>query len=143
MKIESARKLGQTSGKRASGASAGGSIFSPTGVEEQRGAAALSGPASLSAIDSLLALQERGSATDPRTNRRRAIKRGEQMLDILDDVKIALLGGEIPRAKLARLLFAVESERQIIDDPQLADVLAHIELRARVELAKFGSLTQR
>jgi hypothetical protein len=141
MKIGNTRQLGQTAGKRPASMRAG-SGFALDGTEAGRGAAALSGPASLTAVDALLALQEAGGADDALHSPRRAIARGEQMLDILDDIKVALLGGQVPQAKLQRLLRAVESEQAGVRDPELADILGHIELRARVELAKFGTYTE-
>jgi hypothetical protein len=139
MKIGGTRQIGQTSGKRATSARGLGSGFAPEGVEEGRGAAGLGATASLAAVDSLLALQGTGGLGDAMTSPRRAVARGEQMLDILDDIKLALLTGQVPQAKLARLLRVVEGQQARVLDPELADVLGHIELRARVELAKFGS----
>lgn len=138
MKIGTTRQLGQAAGKRPASTHAG-SGFAPTEMEEGRGMAALSGTASLTAVDALLSLQEAGSVGDALNSPRRAIARGEQMLDMLDDIKIALLGGRLPQAKLQRLVGAVEGQRLSVRDPDLADILDHIELRARVELAKFGT----
>ena len=64
------------------------------------------------------------------------------MLDILDDIKLALLAGQLPKSKLSRLLSVVERQQGIFSDPRLKDVLDQIELRARVELAKFGTYTK-
>jgi len=139
MKIGGSRQIGQTTAKRAGSAHGAGSGFAPQGVEEGRGLAGLGGLASLTGVDALLSLQETGDAT---TAPRRAVARGEQMLDILDDIKLALLSGQIPRAKLNRLLSVVEGHQGALHDPRLADILSHIELRARVELAKFGSFTK-
>jgi hypothetical protein len=139
MKIGGSRQVGQTSGKRAGSARGLGSGFALEGAEEGRGLAGLGAAASLTGVDALLALQETGSLGDATTSPRRAVARGEQMLDILDDIKLALLSGQIPRAKLNRLLSVVEGQQSQARDPELADILGHIELRARVELAKFGS----
>jgi hypothetical protein len=139
MKIGGSRQIAQTSGKRAGSARGLGSGFAPEGVEEGRGLAGLGGLASLTGVDALLSLQEAGALGDATTAPRRAMARGEQMLDILDDIKLALLSGQIPQAKLNRLLSVVEGQQAQVRDPQLADILGHIELRARVELAKFGS----
>lgn len=138
MKIGTTRQLGQAAGKRPASTHAG-SAFAPAEMGEGRGVAALSGPASLTAVDMLLSLQEAGGAGDALSAPRRAIARGEQMLDMLDDIKIALLAGQLPQAKLQRLVGAVEGQRLNVHDPELADILDHIELRARVELAKFGT----
>lgn len=139
MKIGGSRQIGQTSGKRVGSARGLGSGFAPDGAEEGRGLAGLGATASLAAVDALLALQETGALGDATTAPRRAVARGEQMLDILDDIKLALLSGQIPQAKLNRLLGVIEGRQATVRDPELADILGHIELRARVELAKFGS----
>jgi hypothetical protein len=104
-----------------------------------RGIAGLNAASSLAAVDSLLALQEAGGLEDATSSPRRAMARGEQMLDILDDIKLSLLSGQLPEKKLNRLLHAVEDQQGRVRDPELADILDHIELRARVELAKFGN----
>jgi len=64
------------------------------------------------------------------------------MLDILDEIKLSLLMGQLPKAKLSRLLSVVERQNGTFNDPRLGEVLAEIELRARVELAKFGTYTK-
>ena len=77
---------------------------------------------------------------------RHAIARAETILDILDDLKIALLEGRVPRERLAQLLRLVERRREshsAFIDPRLAHVLDKIELRARVELAKYERLLSR
>jgi hypothetical protein len=108
-------------------------------MEEGRGVAGLNATSSLAAVDALLALQETAGAEDSTSAPRRAMARGEQMLDILDDIKLSILSGQLPRTKLSRLLNVVEGQQAQVRDPALADILDHIELRARVELAKFGS----
>lgn len=139
MKIGAGRQIGSTTGKRAVSARSAGSGFAVNGAEEGRGLAGLSAASSLTAVDSLLALQETGGLEDATSSPRRAMARGEQMLDILDDIKLAILSGQVPEAKLTRLLHVVEGQQAQVRDPELADILDHIELRARVELAKFGS----
>ena len=59
-----------------------------------------------------------------------------RILDTLDDLKIALLEGEISGVDLDRLRRAVRDERDNTDDPALEAVLDEIELRAAVEVAK-------
>ena len=58
------------------------------------------------------------------------------MLDVLDDIKVGLLGGELTMSDLDRLRRAVRDERAHTDDPNLEAVLDEIELRAAVEVAK-------
>ena len=73
------------------------------------------------------------------TERRRwAIRRGGGLLDRLDELKLALLGGLLAGAALEGLQRAVGESIDEVDDPRLRAVLQQIELRAAVELAKAG-----
>ena len=143
MKIGQTRSASQPGSARGAQARPVGSGFAPAGASGARGTAGLSGLASLGAVDALLALQETPQSDDALNSpRRRAIRRGEEMLDILDEIKLSLLMGQLPKAKLARLLSAVERQNGTFNDPRLGEVLAEIELRAKVELAKFGTYTK-
>lgn len=142
MKIGQTRSASQSGTARATKASSGGSGFAPSSASGARGTAGLSGLASLGAVDALLALQETPVSDDAlHSPRRKAIRRGEEMLDILDDIKLSLLMGQLPKSKLSRLLAVVERQGSSFNDPRLGQVLAEIELRAKVELAKFGTYT--
>lgn len=93
---------------------------------------------SLTSIGSLLAVQGVEAPDDALTGQRKAVQNATETLDILDEIKLGLLVGEEPTNKLQGLLALVETEREGVDDPELENVLNHIELRARVELAKYG-----
>ncbi|MDB5557546.1 MAG: hypothetical protein JWQ36_480 [Enterovirga sp.] len=96
------------------------------------GAARASAP--LATLDAILQLQ---SEEDPAERRRRSARRGFDLLDKLDKLKAALLGGAIPAADLGRIARSL-AEAGSSGDPTLDTILAHIELRAKVELAKLG-----
>jgi hypothetical protein len=116
------------------GTTRGFSLDAP--AEEARGAAAGSVTSSaLGGIDSLLVLQ---AEEDPAQRRRRVARRGSDILDVLDTLKAALLGGRVQVSELARLQALLQQRRETSDDPRLDEVIAHIELRAAVELAKLG-----
>jgi len=102
----------------------------PAGAQTVARTAAASGVASL---DALLALQQ---ADGPLERRRRAVTRGGRILDVLDQMKLALLGGETTGPSLQRLGQALREAREATDDPGLDGVLEQIEARAAVELAK-------
>lgn len=122
---------------KARGASGSGATFRLDGLDAAQTAREASGAASVAPVDALIALQEVPDATE---SRRQAIARAETMLDILDDVKVALLEGRLPRERLSQLLRLVEQRRDSqasFQDPRLQHVLDEIELRARVELAKY------
>lgn len=91
--------------------------------------------AALATVDGLFALQE---VADGLTGRRRAVARGKSLLDKLDELRLALLDGAVPRARLYDLARLAREQGPLVDDPQLAEVLAEIELRVAVELAKLG-----
>jgi hypothetical protein len=86
-------------------------------------------------IDALIALQ---GVEDPAERRRRSVKGGRNALDVLDELKVSLLGGELDRSTLLRLKSAAAELKAPSGDPGLDDVLAQIDLRVEVELAKAG-----
>jgi len=100
-----------------------------------RTAAATSGTRSVGGIDALLALQ---GVEEPTDRRRKAVKRGRTALDALDALKLGLLSGTFDTGALARLKSVTAALAEPSGDPALDAVLAEIELRAQVELAKIG-----
>jgi hypothetical protein len=97
------------------------------------GPAATIGTRSIGGIDVLMALQ---GVEEPGERRRRAVARGRTALDALDALKIGLLSGEFDAGTVARLKAAVSGLKDGSGDPLLDGVLAEIELRVEVELAK-------
>jgi hypothetical protein len=89
-------------------------------------------------MTTVLALQEAPDATTRSRARARARERGSLMLDQLDEIRMGLLLGTIPIAKLEQLGQSVRAKREQIDDPRLLAILDEIELRAAVELAKLS-----
>ena len=87
----------------------------------------------IAAVESLLTLQGLDDSTNGRS---RGVAQGEQLLDMLDQIRDGLLSGGIPRSTLTRLAVAVGRRQDSFVDPKLQTVLDEIELRARVELAK-------
>jgi hypothetical protein len=88
-------------------------------------------------IDGLFALQE---VADELSGRRRAAARGAALLDRLDELRLGLLAGQLPRAQLEALRQLAKEHGPTADDPQLAAILSDIELRVAVELAKLDNL---
>jgi hypothetical protein len=99
--------------------------------------AATSATRSVGGIEALMALQ---GVEDPTERRRRAVSRGRTALDALDGLKVGLLSGALDEATLGRLRMAATGLRDVSGDPRLDGVLAEIELRVEVELAKMASL---
>lgn len=102
-------------------------------AQEARSAAA---PKATANIDGLLALQ--GIEEDPVERRRRSVARGKTALDVLDDLKMGLLSGNLDASTVMRLRDAAANLKSSSGDPGLDAVLSEIELRVEVELAKAG-----
>jgi hypothetical protein len=84
-------------------------------------------------IDALLALQ---GQNDPGERRQRAVKRGRNALDMLDALKVDVLADTLGPATLMRLRSATADLRDPSGDAKLDAVMAEIELRLEVEIAK-------
>src|SRR5579872_6719116 len=117
----------------ASGAAAPGFSLPAMGTDSASRMNQVAGPVGVGSIDALLALQEVGG---PLERRRKAVRRAGAILDVLDEVKLALLDGGVSPEALGRLMDAVKLERGGADDPKLQGLLDEIETRAAVELAK-------
>lgn len=86
-------------------------------------------------VDALLSLQE---ADDPTTGRRKAVRWGHDVLNLLEKLRIDLLLGRVPEARLQNVLNLIRQQQQMNDDPVLKNILDEIEIRAAVEMAKLG-----
>lgn len=134
MKITGPSRTGAGVTARGARPVAGGfSLGGATGASGVGAAAAAAPTVAVGSVEALLALQ---AAEDPAERRRRAVRRGETLLDRLDAVKLALLGGGAAGPALEGLARAVREQRDHVDDPRLEGVLNEIETRAAVELAK-------
>jgi hypothetical protein len=135
IKVGGAGGLSPTGGPRAA-RNGGGEGFrladmdAPTGTTQAGGVGATS---AVMGVDALLALQDVGG---PLERRRRAVGRASRILDVLDGIKLSLLGGELSGDDLVRLKIAIREERAATDDPRLESLLDEIETRAAVEAAK-------
>ena len=136
MKITGPNGTGSTTGARAARPAGAGAGFQLPEIDPAQGAAPAGGVsrmAGVMAVDALLALQDVGG---PLERKRRAVGRAGRILDVLDEIKVALLDGELNLGQLDRLRRAVRDQRAHTDDPKLEAVLDEIELRAAVEIAK-------
>ncbi len=94
-------------------------------------------PATVS-LGMLLALQGLPDATE---RRRRALRRGRDLLDRLAQLHLALLEGALPPSVLHGLRRQLADEAGCPDDRSLRRLLGEIEVRAAVELAKLERAT--
>jgi hypothetical protein len=134
MRIENtARSTSAAAARTGTARSPAGGFFVDDG--EASGRAAAAAPlAPGSGIEALLALQ---AVEDPLLARKKAVRRGNSLLDTLETIKADLLLGQVSEGRLNQLMVLVTQARERAV-PGLDAVLDDIELRARVELAKFG-----
>lgn len=136
MKVSGTSGLSQAGGAKPARGAGGGEgfrIVGPQGAAAPSQAPSVSGVAGVMGVESLLALQDVETSTE---RRRRSVRRAGRLLDELDEIKIALLGGELGQAQLERLARAIREQRSSTEDPGLEGLLDEIETRAAVELAK-------
>jgi Class II flagellar assembly regulator len=113
-----------------------GGFSLPEDVASSSETRATTAPKASANIDALLAMQ--GVEEDPVERRRRSVARGKGALDVLDDLKLRLLSGNLDSATVLRLRDAAANLKSSSGDPGLDTVLSEIELRVEVELAKAG-----
>jgi len=141
MKVDPVAPFRSTSVRRNERSAAGGKgegfskALSANSASETPTATPVGGGTGVGPVDSILALQE--VAEDP-GKRNRARRRGEELLDRLEDLRLALLEGRLPLATIEKLADLVAARRAQVNDRQLLAILDEIELRAAVELAKLG-----
>ncbi len=123
-----------TSGK-AGGAKRTGDFSKLLSVDDTEETAATGGLSGVGGMDALLFAQETGDALD---SRKRGRQRGETLLEKLEELRLSLLEGAVPKVKLDNIMRLVNEKRGNIDDPLLSMMLDDIDLRAQVELAKLG-----
>jgi hypothetical protein len=89
----------------------------------------------VSGLDVLVALQ---GVEDKTERRKRAVRRGQTALDALDALKLGVLTGSLDQPALNRLKAAAADLTAATGEPGLDQVLADIDLRVQVEIAKLS-----
>ncbi len=121
--------------KRSSSASRAGGSFTLESAETASAATSTASASAVQSVDAILALQSVGDFTEAK---KRATSSAHNLLDVLDELKLALLEGGLPRNKLVALMNLLQDRRDDTNDASLEAVLDEVEIRAAVELAKFG-----
>jgi hypothetical protein len=107
--------------------------FSVSEEEAPRAPQPVASLRTIGGIDALIALQGQDELTE---RRRRAVHRGRSALDTLDELKVELLAGTLAPSTLMRLKSVTADLLDSSGDEKLDAVLAEIELRVAVEIAK-------
>ncbi len=107
-------------------------------AEEAVNSQAASDVHATASLSNLLALQE---ISEDDVKRRKLIQQGGDMLDSLEKLRRCLLMGTINMGSLREISRQINIQKQAVSDPRLMEIIAEIELRAAVELAKLEMAT--
>ena len=138
MKVDQTRRNSLAGVKRSSGSrGAASSDFDSLLISEQK-IDAVAASNRISAVDAVVALQE---ITGDNTDERGAKNRANLILDKLEDIRMGLLMGQIPKSNLDELSRILIVARENSIDANLLEIIEDIELRAKIELAKLEMTT--
>ena len=134
MRIDTTNRTSGAGRSNAAGQSGSGVGFVPAGGATPARIAGNMPAQAMTGMDAILALQ---AVEDPLTGRKKAIRRGTSLLDMLDEMKTDLLIGRVSADSLDSMVTMLSDMREKTM-PGLDSLLDDIDLRVRVELAKFG-----
>ena len=138
MKVDQTRRNSLSSVKRSSGSrGVANSDFDSLLISEQK-IDAVAATNRISSVDAVVALQE---ITGDDTDEKGAKNRANLILDKLEDIRMGLLMGQIPKSNLEELSKILILARENSIDSNLLEIIEDIELRAKIELAKLEIIT--
>jgi hypothetical protein len=96
----------------------------------------------IASVDSLLSIQ---AAEDPTESaaRGRMRERSDNILKDLEQIRLAMLAGNLTVGHMIDIADVVASHREKIQDPGLVEIMDEIDLRANVELAKMRATLEK
>jgi hypothetical protein len=118
-----------------SGVSSSDESFGDFMAQETPSTASTAMTRTIASVDALLSVQ---SVEDPtaRAAKKRMRQRGNDILAELDNIRLAMLTGNLTVGHMIDVADVVASHREKISDPVLTSIMDEIDLRAQVELAK-------
>lgn len=134
MRVETRQPIQTASGVATRRAEGGRGFSLDTAATGSTAVAGTPAAASLAGLDAVLLLQ--AESETPHERRRRTAQRGQDLLDGLDRLKAALLAGRVAPHELRGIAGRLSERSGLSGDPRLDGLMAEIELRAAVELAK-------
>ncbi|MCL2673526.1 MAG: flagellar assembly protein FliX [Alphaproteobacteria bacterium] len=132
--LTSVQNTQKTEKKKSS--SATGAAFAALLVQEAASDEAVHDASAVAGMGTVLAAQTLTMDSEGRARNRRAVEKGGQLLDKLEEVRTEILTGSIAKQDLYSLSKMAGETKDLASDPALMEILAEIELRAEVEIAK-------
>ncbi|MEX2617778.1 MAG: flagellar assembly protein FliX [Alphaproteobacteria bacterium] len=138
MKIDSTGSVRSSArgSKSKAGQSVKGSGFTDHLSPQADSPGAVGSAAPTQSVGALVAIQGVPDSTEGPANAR-ARQWGNDALDQLEQIRLDLLMGAIPMDRLTNLAQMVARRRKDATDPYLNSLLDDVELRVRVEMAKY------
>jgi hypothetical protein len=137
-------RIGSTSGpsraerrSKVGGKTAESGFADLLGTNDVAPGSSIAAPPTITAMSSLIAVQE---VEDREARRRNLISHGDRLLDLLTDLRNGLVMGGLSRATIETISESLQQRKEAIDDPALLGLIQEIEVRAAVELAKLERL---
>lgn len=135
-KVEDIRKTNELTRGKSIGKVSSGENFADylkTGMAEKN--KEVSATAALTSADAIFAAQSI-SDEEERQIRKKLIKKGNTLLENLEEIREGLLSGEISKDRLIEISRFVKQKDVSSADQKLQEIMQEIELRVEVELAK-------
>lgn len=95
----------------------------------------ITGSTAISVADAIFAAQT-VDGEEEKQIRKKLCRRASTLLEKLEEIRDGLLDGHISKEKLIEISRMVKENKPVSQDPALQEILAEIELRVEVELAK-------
>lgn len=135
MKVNEVNKSTEMTSGKVKKNSGGADFASFLKTSNQTQANPVAGMTNVSSLDAIFATQM-VDGSEEKERRKKLLQRGKTLLEKLDDIRSALLNGYIAKDKLIEIAQLVNEQKTICQDERLLDIIAEIELRVEVELAK-------
>lgn len=137
MKIQGTGSTSKTdkskkSSKSSSGSGVFGTMLTASDIPET---SSMAQSQAVTNVEALLAAQAVEDPTE-RKARKRMRERGEQLLNEMEKIRLTLMSGQLTVGHLLNLADIASTHKENISDPLLTEILAEIDLRAQVEIAK-------
>jgi len=142
MKVTGYGNIRSGSGTKKTGNTSGTSSFADIlALSDMEGANAAAPTSDISgaALSNLLSLQE---ISEEDVKRKKLLTQGKNMLDSLEQLRQQLLIGNIPLHVMQDMARQLAVDKQLIESPEVNDIIEEIELRLAVELAKLEMATR-
>ena len=136
IKVNDINKAGDLGASSKAKKTSGGDSFSLYLKETMKPSSSpVGGSAGISVSDAIFAAQM-VSGEEEREKRRQMLRRGDPLLEKLEEIRDGLLLGYISKDKLIEISRYVKETKINTADEKLAELIGEIELRVEVELAK-------